>query len=396
MANGVNIPVNVTGDDEARRKLGAVGQAVGGVGGAVEQGGKSQESANRETKKAGELFEDFDRKAEKLVKQTLGMVNPQFAQAADLLFDINDGVLKVTSGMLGLAAAGVGIGVIVAIFQSIAARAQEAEAALQKLIEAENKRRGIVLSERSKAAEQMATIGINPSDDALRSVMKDAAAMNDPTQDITIPKEIAMNAAMARELAKKLGVPFDQQQYLAGVAVSGAKPIAFGGTEKEQRSVLESVMKAGGGEAAAAVRDNLFREMSEGAKRDVLPRDVGQGSRRTDRIATLLQEAVESGKWTDEQINEARSYLHPSRQKFVGPDREQITGEAPASVRLAQEILSRADVATRGAPIDAGPRSFQVNDPKPDVKINVNTAIFPGAEIGRMHKAPELETPGAP
>lgn len=396
MANGVNIPVTVTGDDEARRKLGAVGQAVGGVGGAVEQGGKSQESANRETKKAGELFEDFDRKAEKLVKQTLGMVNPQFAQAADLLFDINDGVLKVTSGMLGLAAAGVGIGVIVALFQSIAAKAQEAEAALQKLIEAENKRRGIVLTERSKAAEQMAGMGINPSEDALRGVMNDAAAMNDPANDVTIPKDVAMNAAIARVLAKKLGVPFDQQQYLAGVATSGARPIAFGDTEKEQRAALESVMNAGSRDGAATVRDNLFRELSQNAKRDALPRDVGQGARRSDSIATLLQEEAESGKWTDEQINEARSYLHPSRQKFVGPNREQITGETPASVRLAQEVLSRADVATRGAPINPGPATFTVNDPKPDVKINVNTAIFPGAEIGRIHKSPELETPGAP
>lgn len=390
--DGVNIPVSVTGSDEAQAKLKQVGQTAQAVGGATGEAAQGQEKLNKKVGEGGDLLGDFSNKGEKVVKQFLGAFSPQLANAADMLFDMNEGVMRITPAMLAMGAAGAALGGLAIAYEAIAKSAREAEEAILRVIEAEKKRRGVAIDERSKVSQELAGMGVNPAQ--ADAVLATAAKLNDPNAKLTVPRELAINTGVAEQLAKKFGIPFEAQEFLAGAAVSGGKAVDFGDTEKTQKAALESVLKAGQAPNAAAIRDSLLFQQNEASKRDTLPADVAVPIGSGDRISTLLERAKATGKWSDREIKDAELFLSDprasERMEVFKASKNMSWMPQNRSSQLAEEIWD--NTLMRGRPINPGPQGFPVNDPTP---ASERSKSPPRSDDGRPNWSPDrdLEQP---
>lgn len=364
--DGVNIPVNVTGSEEAKAKLGQVGQSVQNLDAAAQQAGGKQKSLGEQAGKAADSLENLGGVSERTVKQFIGTFNPAMAQTVDAILDLVSGIKSLNPVILVLIAVAAAVALITDAFQQAARAANQAREATERLHEAEKKRRGEAIKTRSEVAEELAGAGINP--DQADAAMKRAAELNDPKRSVTVSQELALNAALAEQLAAKFGVSFTTDQYLAGVAVSGAKPIKFGDTDKEQKAILLDVLNAGATPQAAQMRDNLLRQQNEEAKRHALPADLAKPVGSADRYTTLLLVAKDSGQWSDEELKAAearlRDYEQMSRTEQFFRDNPQAQ-DIDRSMTLSRQILREAGVM-RGRPFNTGGQGFEVNDPMPE------------------------------
>lgn len=423
-SGGVNIPVAVTGDDEAKRKLGSVGQAVQSVDAAQANAGKGQNQSNDALKKGGEVLEDFDRKAEKLAKQTLGLVNPQLAQAADMLFDINDGLLKITGTMAAVVAAGAAIGGIIAAYQEWAKIAESIAAAHERVRAAKLEQLEAALPFMSRFAKAAVKAGLGGQ--GMLEGGAEADAMKRGGED----EDAAIAAALAGQIAGRDG--FDREQFLAGLLARGGS-VSFDGDQNKNREKIAQILKAGEDPQSAVMRRS-YRMLTEDANRQAatesaaLPVDPVESRRETlireleakypqlnAKLKGLLREAMKhDNPWSveayekvfqpevswlfrglshEEVVQDEKGVVRPTgrlRDDDSGPLENTIEG-VPVRQLMAMAQGLKAGLAreTGGGQSPAG--SVIVNF----VTKNVGTEINDAAPQ-RLHTGADLETPGAP
>lgn len=294
-------------------------------------------------KKAGDEAIDFDRKAEKLVKGSLGMLSPQLAQAADFAIDLVEGFQKVNLTLLGVAGAGALIGVLVAVFGELARQANEARMAIERMDEALRKAREAGREERKSVAEVFADAGVGVT---VQEAQRRAMAFQRPG----LPEGFAATTAAAQTIAGLSDE--DAQLFLRGLAATGGAE-KLGTDQKKNAELIAKLVKLGREPAAAALLD--LRTQA----------NLPQGQAET--LDQVMRQMREAGVFSDEQLRVVEQVAR-GREPLV-PDGFRLSPEDERAVEAGRNVREQVDRAPREAP-------------QPPVIINIGTQINPPSKRG--------------
>ncbi|TWT44518.1 hypothetical protein RAS1_09330 [Phycisphaerae bacterium RAS1] len=281
MAKKVNIPVAVTGDDEAKKKLQQLG------GGVEELGEKAERKAAPGARKAAEGFADFDNKAEKLAKSLLGQVDPALAQATDLLFDMIEGVARLNPAMLGIVAIGVLLGGVARAFATMTDKQKELEEQTKKTTDALRKQRDEALSEEERVRDALQSAGILGR---AQPIAEQVGRLTGPKGAIR-DREAATFAAIAGEKG------FTQLDQIAGAFIARGRKDKFTGNIAEDEKLLRQ-MAVFDPELATAALGASNRDFRESADRAFTPPQKDERFKR--RLDTLLDAAKKNWHWMND------------------------------------------------------------------------------------------------
>lgn len=380
MANeGVKIPVSVTGGEKAAKDLGKVGEAVELVelkawhaaaaqeeqAAAAVKAGKSQEESAKQNQKAGDALFDFHKKGEKVVKGILADINPALANMADLFLDVAEGASHVTGPLVAIAGIGAAVGVVSAALSHAAKEAAALEQRLIRAMEAAKNLRDEGLSVRASIAEGAAKAGVFGGGD---QSLRDVAEM----MSRGVPRELAVNAAIAQRIAEAEGAAFDREKFLAGLMVGGAEPVDLTGARPDVSRRIGQVQQAGAAPEAAAALRSFIAEVGEQARREAPP----EAARRIDteeRIDTAVAEyARRNPALNERELQVIRQFVTDNigtAQKaverlpeFKGAGSWLYDLGAKVGMRsagwfpdeTAESIIARAEAERRGYPIAPG------------------------------------------
>lgn len=238
--------------------------------------------AARGTEHAGAAVFDFHKKGETLTKDVLRLINPELANMADLMINVGEGMSRITAPLLAFAGIGAAIGAVAATLQEIAATAKRAADEFERMDKARTALRDAGLEQRAKLSETLAGVGVEPRADVLDHVTEMIAKLN----TTGVRSDLAENAAVAQLLS---GMPDDQvEQYLRGVAISGRKPIEFGGDQAKNSELIQRALKAGERPEAAGMLDSIRAAEMQTAMREAGGPDTRRPGDRETQIDTFI------------------------------------------------------------------------------------------------------------
>ncbi|MDX2197913.1 MAG: hypothetical protein SF069_02960 [Phycisphaerae bacterium] len=405
---GVNIPVEVTGAEQAQAELRDTKAAVEGVGtgGAKAAGGAAQlgdaagkatagakglgDAAGKtnpaldETKKKGEgaakSLVDFDNKGERAAKTLLGLFNPQLSQAADALLDVLGGLTKINPMLLAISLGAAGIATLVNLLQGARKAAEELNEQLER------QARIVAGQERGAAALQARV-----ADDLAKAGVFDAGLAERATRRTIelnrqgVRAQLAQDAAVAGAIAAAGGQAFDEDAFLAGVIARGKTSADFGDNNAKAMQEIQAAQAAGGTPQARAALQQYIRATAPAAVQELIQEDptaVGSGSevvfdaaeeetkrrrqlsdrdsRRARRVADAF--AGRSGESPGRALEleglnpenptafEPDNWFSPWRRIEPG-ERDRILGAARDILGLAGSATSRTDGAASSQPV---------------------------------------------
>lgn len=312
---GVQIPVRVTGDAEAKEKLRGVGGEVQGLESAGQKAGQGMKEPGAQSEKSAEKIKDFARDAKQAVSGVFDTLLPGFGHIFRLITDIIGGVQKITVSLLGWAAfAAVATGVI-GWLRSISDAAERAIEAAKRVEELKTKRLDEARGVREAVAETFGKAGVflPPGSESYRNV---ARRMQEG-----IPAEVAAFGELADVLSLPSGLgalwPEQIRQIMAAYVATGRKTEFARGprAREENRKLLGELLRIGATEEAQAAFAAEIARVGD-ATRAVAP-TPDEMSRRA-----LAQEDLIAGfqsKWglSDEDVSRIRRLLS---KKSVGTD----------------------------------------------------------------------------
>ena len=228
----------------------ASGGGAAGAGAAAEQAAEKFEKLGSATADAGEELFDFERKGEKLVKGALGALSPQLAGAADMAIDLAEGFTKISPALLGVAGVGAAVGLVTFALQQMSIAARDAQEKLERLSEAQKALREKAVQGQGSFADELLKVGVSGG----------AQGANEAFMRLTsggMPQAMAHQVALAGTFAQANGLPFNEQQFAAGLTRAGGQ---MPGAENAMQfgAVVRQLMSAGGQAGAnARLRDYL-------------------------------------------------------------------------------------------------------------------------------------------
>jgi len=290
MPEPVNIPVQVTGAEQAKAELRALGatvdqtgrvsqpgrgrltgeawvqqQAAGKLGAetaAAEAAAKdtaagAQDRLNAATNQGIFAHEGYSRASKAMIVNLLGMVNPALGQTAFLMSQVFHGLTRMTGTMLGIAGGAVALGVVVAVFQRMAEAAKRAQEAIERAREAWHKAREEGAGQREKLAAEAGKAGIWGDTTAIQQAVNAAQAERGE------PPELAASAEIASRLAARGGMGFDRGRYMAGIMAFGGEAPKFGGKPGANLALIRRVQTAGQAPEAQQAWRSYLAEQAE-------------------------------------------------------------------------------------------------------------------------------------
>lgn len=234
-----------------RRLLDEIGKVKAGGGDASELEKQLRQQLgqlgnyNEEVKKGGELIEDFDRKGEKLAKVLAGSISPAFAQQLDLLFDLNEGVTKLSTGMLGLAAAGAGVAALSTMWNVLTEEMERAKQLAEEIEAKKREQRGEGVASQASMSERLAKLGMYGRSATTEARANASQLMAD--DKAPMPRRLAEEVAALR--AAGLITSEEQDAAAAGMLITGTTSV-----DPSQVSVRDLVQKGSGEKAQQALR----------------------------------------------------------------------------------------------------------------------------------------------
>lgn len=388
----INIPVRVTGAEQAKQELHAVGQAARGAADAVAQAGGAQpigeqatQAATRQAAAIGQVADqttraanetvNFNRKAQGLVTTMLGAVSPALGQAAGFVLNFVEGIGRMTRQFLAFAGVAAAIGGVVAVLRSVRDAANEAAEAADRLRQANEAARLAGLSERGRLLELTTKLGMPGQTNVVQQV---AGQLQ---REQGVPAALATQAALAESYAATRGLAFDRDAFLAGAILSGGAVDltqaprragsqitaiqARGGTAEGAVALREYLAQAGpGARLAAAVRESERIEPRDVAER-IFFRERGDLSEaERERVRKM---AVDETIWSEPSDYERR--LHGDVPFSRARDRGLVS---EWRMRRGMELLAAAhELRAVTAEVGAG-----VPTPTTTTVINVSTGYF--------------------
>lgn len=402
---GVEIPISVVGAEQAQQQLRATAQAAqqtaqqaneagGGTPGKAEhsieeasdKAARAKKRLGDETHKAGEELFDFDRKGEKLVKGALSAISPELGQAADAAIDLAEGFTKISPSLLGVAGIGVAIGLATVAVQTMSAALKDAQEKAERFAEAQRAIRDEAVKGQGTFADDLLKIGVNPASGAQAANETFMRLANGGNGQLPMPQSFAREVGKARAFAAANGIPFDEQQFAAGLAVSrGEGPSAT--TPDEYAAAMKNMLAAGGEPGAAGLlNDYLSARLPATLRENIgLPTTTPGDSRVMED--QVIAEKVRRGDITDERAKRATALLNDPQAMEKAKAAEKArsdntiwpldkvyygewTGETGNEQRIALQVAEQAqrEAAARlggrsnvGAPIPGDVRPFTVN-----------------------------------
>jgi hypothetical protein len=335
MPDKINIPVVVTGAEQAKAELRGVVSGVqevkqaavnpyaqlgalrgeaparrpGGIPGveperAVAAEQRALAATTEQTLRAGAAAETaagkkqlFTRQARVLAATLLGEINPAMGGMVNLFSQIALGIGQMTAGLIALAGGAALLGGLIAFFKELQAAAQAAREAIDRAEEARREARGEGMTERERIREQAAAVGLVGATSAIQA---NARALE---RAENIPPEIAENLALAQILSRQRRRPFDPGAYLAGVLAGGGQPPKLEGMEAA--ATIQETLARGRSREARAAAETWKWELKQEPSR--APPQGGEAIAPAD--AALAELAREARGLTENETNAARKVL---------------------------------------------------------------------------------------
>lgn len=330
---GVKIPVSVTGAEAAQQMLGQVGQAVENLGAAgqsqaagakragdaaaaeaaqldklqqevaqlrtqleelrQQQDRNDADNNNNKKKKGHEEAADalhVHRKAEVAFKEVLATVNPELARAADLLFDLVEGAMKLTPALFAIGGAGAVLGALVWMFQAIGEAAKRAHDETNRVTDAMRELLGLRLTAEMELLNKLTAAGVGAAH--LPAAMK--------TFERLVPR---VGPALASDAvtAQQAGSLSDEQieAFLAGLLQGGGKPVGWPDRVADQKTLIDRVLAAGKSELAREELRQYEAARAAQSASEALPSQPAQETR--DRAINAILSNPDFKKRFDEK-----------------------------------------------------------------------------------------------
>ena len=371
--DGVNIPVRVVGGDQAKAELAGVRarmdqlKSVQTGAGAVRQdlstaqrnaedlrimerlakargdvAGASQLAAQAVTQEAeaqrlatvvygdaarasgllGAETGQLTRHGQMLAMDALMLVNPELSLTFRLLSHLALGVGSLTPTLLALAGGAAVVGGVAAAFKSVAEAADRAAQAVKRAKDAMTSEGEKGLEQRYELTKTLAGLGLYGREAQAQSAsiaMQTGAGRG----QIAVPAELAMNAAVAEQVAKTEGVAFDRERYFAGLTTRGMKPPEFTDRRKAGGQIAD-ILKAGESDAARRAWQSYRKSVRDYALTHA-PSDAGLVVDPLDVAAGQMKSGMEESGFTKEEqeaaLAIARAYRTAATAQGGGPMR---------------------------------------------------------------------------
>jgi len=189
----------------------------------------------------------FTRHARVLAATLLGEVSPAMGGMVNLFSQIALGIGEMTAGLVALAGGAALLGGLIMVFKELAATAQRYADALERAERARRGAREAGGEERERIRAAAAAVGV-VGDTSL--IQANARAQE---QAENIPPAIAENLALAQILSRRRRRPFHPDEYLAGILAGGGEPPKLEGMEAIA-TIQETLARGRSAEARAAAK----------------------------------------------------------------------------------------------------------------------------------------------
>ncbi len=289
-------------------------------------------------------FDDLIKSKEKLAS-VVGLVGGQFGGLVGRIGNVTEAALtgstavKTLAGALALLTAGV------ALYSDLAAAADRARQAMERAAAAasDNTRAGV--AQRAEIAQQAATVGLFSAAGAIQ-------AEENRLRERGVPSALARNTAIAGELARSAQRPFDGDNYLAGLVLSGGEPVAFEpgtrqGSAVNQRLIAATLRAGQRPEAGDALR-RFIADAGPMATAEAPARAVGFDEQNVRLEVALAELRKRRPDLTDRELGAVQSIarMRLSGDASLSGDAGAVAAEAYArgvipGSRLAGVIPSR-------------------------------------------------------
>ena len=250
----VDIPVEVTGAEAAKKDLKGVAGAIEGVGDAgsksaagvnkasvaAEETRSRQSSAADASERLGQGMREVDSNAMAFATNLAGRMNPELASMIGLVADGVEGIQRMSGAMIGIVGVGAGLSALGAIFAQIQESASRAAAEIERVQEAQARQLQEGVALRTQVARDLAESGVSASQTqpALSNI-----------EGLTlrgVPLDIARNAAVAAEIAQaESGGAFDAEEVARGIIAGGLQKLRLGGNRRELVNQVRQAIKRG-------------------------------------------------------------------------------------------------------------------------------------------------------
>jgi len=199
----------------------------------------------------------FTRRARMLAATLLGELSPAMGGMVNLFSQIALGIGEMTMGLIALAGGAALLGGLIAFFKELQAAAQAAREAIERANAARREARQEGAATRETLEREAEAMGLPGAGGAAQ---RQSAKWQ---KEMGVPADLAQNAALAQEFAKAKGLPFDLREYLGGVIMGGGKPPEL---EKYPAAVIAQVQAAGRRPEAAGALAAALSQVADKAK----------------------------------------------------------------------------------------------------------------------------------
>ena len=277
----INIPVEVTGANEAQDQLRDVKGAVEDVGQADQRHATSKGKVAEKTEGAAKAQDKFNDSARTALTGVLGRLSPEMASLATVAVDVAKGIGQASVALLGMLGAGAALGGMVMAFRKIAAATERAARAAERGVAAARKMREEGASRRREVAEQLRDAGVGAS--AAGPIAR-RAAMRQHAEGV--PFEVTTQAEIARRL---YGLDDDQVRDIERGMIVADTGGGFGRDRAENQKLLQTLRRAAATEGARAFAEQYRREVKLGEQGEAVP----PGATQEDPAAVVRKYLVE-------------------------------------------------------------------------------------------------------
>jgi hypothetical protein len=291
MPDKVRIPVEVTGDEAAKQKLGDVGKAASAA--STDHAGAQQKVAKGAQEAAG-ATRVFEGAAVGAAQRLASMVNPALGQLVGLIAGVGRGIAGAGRALLGWGALIAVVSGLLKVFADLVAQAQRAEEAIRRVGEARREQAETGLTMREKLEKGLAAAGFAPTPTLVDAAMTQLHKL----MQRRTPGDIAV-AGVIGELAGGLSEQ-QREQLMGGVAISGKAPTFRGRPAAVEREIQRFV--GWGASDAAQLFLASFRAGAAGerAVREAPPGEA-LGLDATEKLETAIARLRAERPWLSER-----------------------------------------------------------------------------------------------
>lgn len=358
MPSRIDIPVEVSGSEEAQRELRQVGQDVRDVGQASSQAAGGQRvgaEASREqaeaarraganTRDAAKSVNQFDDSAKTAVTGILGAFNPALASLGNIAVDVVKGFSAMSGALLGTIAAGAGIAGLITLVQQFAESTRQAAERLRELRRVRLEQRGEGLSFEESVRGSLREAGV------LGGSFESAQRVADLVRALGVGQDVATFIETARRVQPGLGE--QQLRTIGGAFLLRGQQDRFTRDQAENRRLIERLLRTDPERVAEALAIDA-QERGDAARQQVPPAEAFDRPGRS--LDTVIAQIAAREGLNEQDAQRLRDLLAGDRitpdvirrvfRDRISPGEVFLQGDLPRALSGSQFELRRSRLA---------------------------------------------------